>query len=144
MPLNKSASATQKALLAQIHMAQKALGMDEDTYRAVLMRVIGARSCAGVSARDLERVVDELKRLGWRPAPRKTAFRPSDKPYVRKVWALWGALGRAGKLEHPTRQGLRAFVKRQTGKDDPEWLTPSDANKVIEGVKKIEERLPLR
>lgn len=35
---------------------------------------------------------------------------------------------------------LAAFVKRQTGVDNPEWLTPTNANKVIEALKAMGER----
>ncbi len=35
---------------------------------------------------------------------------------------------------------LRAFVKRQTGIDDPEFLTPDLAGKVIEAIKAMQAR----
>jgi hypothetical protein len=36
---------------------------------------------------------------------------------------------------NPTRDGLRAFVRRMASIEDPNWLSLSDARKVIEGLK---------
>jgi predicted DNA-binding transcriptional regulator YafY len=66
---------------------------------------------------------------------KKPAFKPSSKAHVRKVFAVWKAMCDAGIPDNRTRAGLVAFVKRQTGVDDPEWLTPDQANKVTEGLK---------
>jgi hypothetical protein len=44
-------------------------------------------------------------------------------------------------LEHGNHTALLAFVKRQTGVDNPEWLDGAQANKVIEGLKAWHARL---
>ena len=46
-----------RALIAKIKIAQKELGLDDGTYRAVLERVTGMRSCTECSIPELERVV---------------------------------------------------------------------------------------
>ncbi len=128
-------SAERRNLLARVHIARKELGLDEETYRAVLRRVADAASAADMSNDDLERVLAEFRRLGWRPQ-RAEGWRPkSPKPWVRKVYALWGEAKRTGAFRDRRRSALRAFVKRQTGCDDPEWLTPQQAEKVIEAFK---------
>ncbi|ELU11708.1 hypothetical protein CAPTEDRAFT_140450, partial [Capitella teleta] len=108
------------------------LGLDDDTYRACLERVTGKLSAKAMSEAERERVIDEFKRLGWEPFKGR---KKSNKPYVRKVYGLWTSLCEQGKADNPTRQGLKAFVKRQTDIDDPEWLTSDQANKVIEALK---------
>lgn len=121
-----------RRLIAMIHVARKQLALDEDTYRDVLERVTGKRSSGELTAGELGRVVDALKDLGF--TPKRTAPR-SKKGHVRKVWVMWGQLEDRGLLRNPGRASLRAFVKRMTGIEDPEWLTPEQANVVIESLK---------
>ncbi len=55
--------------LAAIHVAAKQLGLDRDTYEALLERVAGVRSAASLDAPGRARVLDEMRRLGAaRPA----------------------------------------------------------------------------
>ncbi|MFX6292549.1 regulatory protein GemA, partial [Acinetobacter baumannii] len=78
--------------LARIHQAKKQLGLDEDTYRAVLERVTGQRSAADLSAAGRAAVLAEFERLGFAP-PRRGPFpgRPKNTdavPMLGKVEAL--------------------------------------------------------
>ena len=56
-----------RALIAKIKIAQKELGLDDGTYRAVLERVTGKRSCTECSIPELERVVEDLRQHGFTP-----------------------------------------------------------------------------
>lgn len=123
---------SRKRLIAMVHVARNQLGLDEDTYRDLLERVTGKRSAAKLTDGELGRVIDALKERGFEP--KRTAPR-SDKAHVRKVWSLWADLERAGRLREPGRAALRSFVKRMTSVEDPEWLTPEQANVVIESLK---------
>ena len=61
-----------RALIAKIKIAQKELGLDDATYRAVLERVTGKRSCTECSIPELERVVEDLRQHGltaWNGCP---------------------------------------------------------------------------
>jgi phage gp16-like protein len=116
--------------IAQCQIARKELQMDESTYRAVLVRVTGKRSLRDCDLSELEKVVAEMRRLGWRP----TGSRPiARQPHVRKVYAMWTSM--ALLLEDASHSALCAFCKRQTGVEMPEWLDGHQANKVIEGLK---------
>ena len=66
-----------RALIAKIKIAQKELGLDDGTYRAVLERVTGKRSCTECSIPELERVVEDLRQHGFTP---KKNGRPSPEP----------------------------------------------------------------
>ena len=66
-----------RALIAKIKIAQKELGLDDGTYRAVLERVTGKRSCTECSIPELERVVEDLRQHGFQP---KKNGRPTAKP----------------------------------------------------------------
>ena len=138
---------SRKALLAQIHIARKELGLDDSTYYPMIETLTGKDSAALMTVVELQQVIDHMRSRGWKnanaPARKRTdrtVFRKSDKGHVRKVWALWGALARAGALRDGSKPACRAFVKRMTECEDPEWLTPKQANTVIEGLKAIERR----
>jgi phage gp16-like protein len=120
-----------RALLAKVHLAAKGLALADESYRAILKRIGGAESAAGIDDAGLVRVVEEFKRLGWNDA--KRAFKPSGKPHVRMVWRLWGELSPASVRNQAA--GLRGFCKRVVGIEEPEWLTPEQGNKVIEALK---------
>lgn len=124
--------------LAKIHMGKKALGLEDADYRALLARVAGVDSAARLDAGGKARVLAEFARLGWKPSL-KDKPKISDKPGVRLVFGLWSELGRMGVVGGG-RGGLYAFVKRQTGVDNPEWLKAGDLNKVIEGLKAMRDR----
>lgn len=62
-----------RAVLSKIHIARQQLDMDDDSYRKMLARVAGVRSAKDLNVRTAERVLQELKTLGWKPAPSKRA-----------------------------------------------------------------------
>lgn len=128
--------------LAQIHIAKKALALEEDDYRAVLKRVTGRSSAKDLSEAQRLRVVTEFKRLGWEPTKQGGSFRPaSNKGYVRKLFALAKSLDVLGYWSAPYKDALRSFVKNRCDVDDPEWLSYDQATPLIKALKEIEGRL---
>lgn len=138
-----------RALIAKIHIAKKELALADESYRAILERVTGRASSKDCSERQLEQLLAEFKRLGW--VPKTGTTRISDRPYVRKIYALWKEAGIVGAVDTASKQALRAFVERQTrpaagrpGKSAPEFCSPAEANRVSEGIKamirRVEER----
>ena len=124
-------------LLAQLHIARAQLCMEDDDYRLLLERVTGQRSAADLSEPQRRAVVAELKRRGFKT---KGGRKPSGKPYIRLVFALWGELKRAGIWREDGIGSLRAFTRKMAGVDDPEFMTYAEATKVIEALKKMKER----
>jgi phage gp16-like protein len=118
-------------MLAKIHIAKKQLALEDDSYRAMLMRVAGQDSAATCTPAQLEAVIAEFKRLGFTAEAAK--HKRSDKAYVRMIYGIWGDL--KPYLTDHSHTALRSFVRRQTGQDAPEFLNPEDANLVIEGLK---------
>ncbi|MDD2867709.1 regulatory protein GemA [Neomegalonema sp.] len=113
---------------------------DDETWRAFLEQTVGQRSIRAMTEAQLRRVLLTLRARSG--GAKSKNFKPSPKAHVRKVFALWGDMRRHDLLENPTREGLRGFVARMTATDarpdgvgDPDWLTPQDAEKVIEGLK---------
>ncbi len=127
-------------MLAKVHVARKALGLDEAAYRDVVGRVAGVPSAGAASDAQLHRLLGEFKRLGWSGAKPQASLRRADKAQVRLACALWAEL--RPYLTDGSDAALRNFVRRQTrtaatprGVDAPEFLTGPQANRVIEGLK---------
>lgn len=116
-----------------IYAGVRALGMDaEDDRRDFFVRVTGKRRLREMTPADKERVVAELRRMGFRPAIR----RELDGPYAKKLQALWIAAWNLGLTRSRDDKALVAFVKRQTGLDHTRWLhDPKQADRVIEALK---------
>lgn len=55
--------------LAKIHIARQQLGMDDESYRAMLQRVAGVRSAAALNPTQTAAVLAELQRMGFAPKP---------------------------------------------------------------------------
>ena len=134
---------TAKSQLARIHIAKKALNLDEDTYRDLLERVTGKRSSKNMSEKERDAVLTEMARLGWKDdSSASQAWRKkSEKPYVRRLYALAKSIGDTGYWRHPYKKALRLFVSEKTGLDNPEWLSADQATPLIEALKDIERRV---
>ena len=72
---------TKKILMAKIHIAKKDLVLDDATYRDVLWRVTGKRSCKGMTIAQLEAVVKDMQSNGFKP---KATPKHGKKPDVIK------------------------------------------------------------
>ena len=56
---------TRRAAVVKVQIARKELGLDEDTYRAMLERITGLTSSADCTDDQLGDVLDEMKAKGW-------------------------------------------------------------------------------
>lgn len=65
--------------LSKIHIAKKDLGLDDETYRALLARVAGVRSAKDLSPRQIGAVLAEFGRMGWESIPAKNHGRKAPK-----------------------------------------------------------------
>lgn len=120
--------------------------MDEDDYRAMLVRVTGLAGLRAMSVRQKLDVLDELKRLGFRIKSGGRKVPVSVKPYVRLIHALWKSCYLLGVIEDASRPALRAFCKRFIAHGeasvavDPDLLDAAQATPIIEALKKMEQR----
>ncbi len=122
-------------MLAKIHIARKDLALDEDAYRGLLRRVAGVASSRDLSDRQADAVITELKRLGWKPKAATRAL--AQRPDLRKLYALWGAL-HAGPLD---RDALRSWVAARFRVSAPEFLKPHQIREAIEQLKAWQKRV---
>lgn len=84
---NKRATASnaKMAMMAKVHIAKKQLNLDDDTYRDVLWRVTGKRSCKDMILSELEAVIKDMESKGFAP---KAAPKHGKKPNVAKKRVL--------------------------------------------------------
>lgn len=125
---------------AAIHVAKKQLGLDDDTYRAICIRVTGQHSSAAMTEGQRLKLIDEFRRQGFKPASKGARKRLEGK-FAGKLQALWIAGWNLGVFENRSDEALIAFVQRQTGVDDVRFVHhAADARSAIEGLKKWIER----
>ena len=100
-----------RAMVAKIKIAQKELDMDDDTYRAVLLRVTGKNSSTRLDAAELDAVLREMCRLGFVPRP-AAYVRPPLPQNRRAVGAGGQNVGICGRHRPPdVRRGIGAGVR---------------------------------
>lgn len=137
--------AEQARLMRQkIQIGKKQLRLTDDDYRAILLRVTGKDSSTKCGPSDLEAVLEEFKRLGWKP--KRTGKPMSQNAQVLMAQAIWKDID--GMLAVGGPSALRAFVERQTkdkahphGVSALEFCNSQQLNKVIEGLKPWKARL---
>lgn len=129
-----------RAILAQVNIGRKALGMEEEDYRAVMERVTGNRSAKVCTDRQLRDLIAEFERLGWRSrggGPRRAIGGGST---VRKAQAIWISLYQLGAVDDARDSALEAFGRRQLGVDRLAWTDAREAFRLIEALKAIAAR----
>lgn len=117
-----------------IYAGIRALGIaEEDDRRELYYRVTGKRRLRDMSPREKDAIAEELRRLGFRHAPRQ---RQLTGRYAKKLQALWISGWNLGLIRNRDDAALITFVRRQTGIDHPRFLVdPASADKAVEALK---------
>ncbi|GAB5833910.1 regulatory protein GemA [Staphylococcus aureus] len=118
--------------LAKIHIAKAQLGMDDDTYRALLARVAGVRSAKDLGPRQIDQVLVEFQRLGWKPKSnrqgRATPKVPQNRQTVlRKITALPASA-------HPPWSYADHMARRMFQVERVEWLDDSQLYRLMQAL----------
>ena len=128
---------------AIINIGKAQLGLEEDDYRALLVRVTGVASLRAMTEKQRLQVIEEMKRLGFQVKAGGRKLPASTRPYVRLIHALWSSCHRLGVIEDGGRGALRAFCHRffpDAVSVDPDLLSYEQATPIIEALKKMEAR----
>ena len=121
--------------LSAIHVAKKQLGLDDDTYRAMLVTITGKNSAVALTETERGIVLDEMRRRGFKPGS-KGGRKPLEGKFAKKLQALWIAGWNLGLVRNRDDAALIAFVKRQVKVDHVRFLhDAADARSAIEGLK---------
>ncbi len=146
---SKRASLLTRALLAKIHIAKKALGLDDDTYRDLLERIAGVRSARELQHIHLMELQREFRRLGWDGYLLRRSEIP-DLPYSdvdNRPEAPTGAQLRMleagfknilGYADVNPDKAFRRFLKNRVGVEHPRFLDLAKYKAALSAVKRLQ------
>jgi phage gp16-like protein len=125
--------------IAAMHVAKKQMGLDDDTYRAKLVRITGKQSAKDMTEGERQNVLTVFRNEGFAPAPaarRADGRQKLTGKFAKKLQALWIAAWNLGIVRDRDDAALVAFVKRQTGIEHTRFLVyADDASRAIEALK---------
>ncbi|MDF2186170.1 regulatory protein GemA [Grimontia hollisae] len=138
-------------LIRLIHIGKRELGLDDETYRALLQRETGKDSCKGMLNNELDTVLRAMERQGFRRKVTQSKKRLSPKTrgqptVISKIRALWITMAKEGIVRDGSETALNAYVKRMTktkvciGVDRIDWCTKNDSHRVLESLKQWKYR----
>lgn len=119
-----------------IHVAARELRLSRDDYEAVLLAVCGVRSSADLDGAGRAKLLAHFKKLGFTVKPKKPSRALANDAQSRKIRALWLSLADAGVVRNRSEAALASYAKRQCGVDALQWLTASQAQALIESLKR--------
>lgn len=123
---------TKKILMAKVHIGKKELGLDDATYRDVLERVTGKRSCKKMLIGELEAVIKDMESRGFTPkAAPKHGKRPSvvgkRQPLMDKIEAMLADMGLHWNYAHGMAESMFGIKRLQ-------WLNDSQLYKLTQAL----------
>lgn len=122
-----------------LHVGRRELGMDEDTYRALLVSVSrdnDRSSSSDLTLQELDLALDRMKASGFKVRKTGGSRRQASEPLARKIRSLWLSLRDAGALRDASESALNHWVEGQTGVADLAWLSAAQSHQCIEQLKK--------
>ncbi|EHJ3655130.1 regulatory protein GemA [Salmonella enterica] len=135
---------TNRARIIQlIHIAKSQMGIDNDTYRQMLLSITGIASTSDMNPGQLNKVLAAMKVKGFvvKPASKARTTRSlADSPQARKLRALWLEMYAQGFVRDSSEEALRRWVKREIKVDGLQWLESDKASMAIERLKNWQER----
>jgi len=122
-------------LIQKIHVAKRELGLDDETYRAVIRMATGNRqeSSGTCTEQQLQAVLAHMKSRGFKVRHTSKTPRTADEKLIRAIWAQ---LDEIGALADSSEKALNAYVLRIGNVSDTRFLTPSKVTEVVETLKK--------
>ena len=102
-------------MLAKVHVAKARLGIDDDTWRAMLQSLFKVRSSADLGYKGLHALCLHLQSKGFAPSKggKKPAPAPGCAPRMKKIEALLAEKGNAEGTQMPWAYAV-GILKRQT------------------------------
>ena len=131
-------STAKMALMAKVHIGKKELNLDDDTYRDVLWRVTGKRSCKKMLIGELEAVIKDMESRGFTPkAAPKHGKKPSvvgkREPLMGKIHAMLTDMGLHWNYAHGMGDKMFGIKRLQ-------WLNDSQLYKLTQALSVHQQR----
>lgn len=131
-------STAKMAMMAKIHIAKKELGLDDGTYRDVLWRVTGKRSCKKMLIGELEAVIKDMESRGFTPkaAPnhgKKPSVVGKRQPLMDKIEAMLADMGLHWNYAHGMADKMFGIKRLQ-------WLNDSQLYKLTQALSVHQQR----
>lgn len=146
-------------LIRLVQVGRRTLGLDEKTYRELLVQHCGKRSAAELTPQELDKVLVAMKAAGFKPTvklPVKAATKPRLSPVqgtqvrsggIAVIRAVWITMYRHGLLRDGSETALNHYVERQTvrlnhgiGVAEVAWLSEALVYPVLESLKNWHKR----
>lgn len=128
MPAVKT-DAVRKSELAMIHVAKKALALEDDDYRSILLAVTGKTSSAQLNGAGRKALIDHFKKIGFKVVAKnagraKPTAAATRQRYITKIEAQLATAGRPWAYAD-------AMAKRICNIERIDWCEPADLLKII-------------
>ncbi|OOF59312.1 gp16 family protein [Rodentibacter myodis] len=118
-----------KSLVTKIHIGKTQLGMDDETYRQLLINTTGIASCSLMNEEQLQQVLNAMVKKGFKVRSKfwgnRAAPREDKKIYLAKITAL------LAKHNLP-KEYADGIAKRSFKVDFVHWLQPWQLKKVVQ------------
>lgn len=135
--------------IKRIHIAKSALGMDEDTYRAVIQRISQGRTDSSKDLTDGERaaVMKHMRACGFMlRSPKQQGAAIITRPEMTKLRAMWWRLSEQAAVTRPggpaaCDDAIAAWAERQLSTDTPplqhiRFASQDQWQRLVEALKK--------
>ena len=136
MTMTPAQTQHRKNLIKTVQTGRHILAMQDDDYRALLMRTVGKSSAADCTTGELKRVLDALRHLGFTPA-RGRAARPRVASENRVILDKIGAILADKQLPWAYAHGM---AKRMFARERVEWLRPPELYKLMQALAVYQRR----
>lgn len=128
--------------LSLLQVARRKLALAEDDYRAMLENIGGVASARELNAAGFEAVLNHLKKLGFQPTGKPSAFgnrpgmaTPGQIELIRRLW-----LGFYQGPAEEADKALNAWLSRFHHVSALRFVTVATAGRIIPGLRQMADR----
>ncbi len=130
--------------LAKIHIAKKDLALTDGNYRDLLRGLTGKESARDLSGKEVDAVLQEFNKLGWKPKkqrPQKLKYQDlANRPgmatpkQLRMIEAMW-MTGEGIREKNLT--AFRRFLKNRFGISGMRFIEELEIHRIVKAIEII-------
>ncbi|TNG91337.1 DUF1018 domain-containing protein [Pasteurellaceae bacterium USgator11] len=131
-----------KKLIQIVHIGKKQLGIDDESWQALLYQQFYQTSTKNVSYINLLQLVKLLQQKGAKIRLPRCANHPLT-PIHRKLWATWQTMADKGLIADGSSKALENYVNRLLPETYGAWIqmSPTHVATVLETLKQWNKRI---